>query len=1119
MRLLLLTLLCISAMAQTIYMPTGTTPATQISSCTGTSPTICTTITDHGLSAGDIVLVYMIVEYTGSIDQLSAINAPSGSARKVGAANLTHNTLTFTDLAGTAVNTSNTVLVNSGFLRKAAVSSIPAGPRVGLDGTGNPIQMAVSATIADSTLTNIVVTGGNLATVNYAYPHNLATGNRIQVRNAAQSGLNGIKTVTVTSSTALTYSTSATNGTYTDANLGVSSRAIDGEPAWEKIKAIAAFADSGHANFIYQVSGGEEPFNNCAGAAYYWYVDRSQSAMKTFAISNCIDKFEDFLPGPEFCSETGTPGVPYCPNGGNNRAATTDYIRYSVTNAATLYTLMRSQLTNTEKTNFRNFFLNDTPDSCTHPSWSQGAGTFASSGTAITGTGTSFTTAFTVGDYIFAWSGGSSENTARIITITDDTHMVVTSNFPGFSAGSSYWVVPAFLSAGAGSGAGCGVLNMYRHHRAGTGTRDARLYIQPAPTGAVEAAGDGTWLPPKGDWIVSQGNNQTNTATFSDISAASAFAEDDARAVRLLQENGAWNYDYIGGEIIGTWGGLLKAGPYYGLGRTVVFGLGTLAIGQRSVTGFPDILASPHNLGVKSQIYQLLYTHLPASSNSDPYFMPWSYLGGELTSPEQFSSLGALEGLGATTETQYMRYFLSHKTNWGSGSYYTQSPLMMALLDPNAATELDYTTLPLQVQLASNDSSYCGSLGLTCANGSPSFVQSTMERASVVSRTAWTGNATVMLESNLGGVNDVGASPSDHGATIPGNYHILKASTSGLGGCLIGDNDNLCVFGNGPGYSTGMLTATTSLAAGTVTQTSNGTTNAIYGPTLLRWSGADRFGDSTSRYSAATWETANYFALSEGVTRAQRTFIDFKKSGTDQFVMIYDNAAKSSGTVMAGYTQYPQGAPTGCCTGGSLSYSGGLLTETNTDNFRLMTRWLAPAGATSLAVINDGSSYSGNQGDTMATRLTHCASSNGSTCNTSATSMEAIQAHYVTTNSNSALTATLISPDSNWTCGQVTGATDTKLGCFARGGSTLSNVTGFTPSFSGTAQWVFSGMAPGIYSITVGGSSVAGSPFTVTAGDNSIYFESTSGAMVLTATVGGSLSTGKVKISGKAVIH
>jgi hypothetical protein len=67
------------------------------------------------------------------------------------------------------------------------------------------------------------------------------------------------------------------------------------------------------------------------------------------------------------------------------------------------------------------------------------------------------------------------------------------------------------------------------------------------------------------------------------------------------------------------------------------------------------------------------------------------------------------------------------------------------------------------------------------------------------------------------------------------------------------------------------------------------------------------------------------------------------------------------------------------------------------------------------------------------------------------------------------------------------------------------------------------GLTPGTYAVTVAGAAVSGSPFTVAAGDNSIYFNTVGGGSVsLTQGSAQSLSTsesGSVSRSGNTVIH
>jgi hypothetical protein len=355
---------------------------------------------------------------------------------------------------------------------------------------------------------------------------------------------------------------------------------------------------------------------------------------------------------------------------------------------------------------------------------------------------------------------------------------------------------------------------------------------------------------------------------------------------------------------------------------------------------------------------------------------------------------------------------------------------------------------------------------------------------------------------------------------IPGNFHIIRNTSGQTGtgvydGCLVGDNDSNCTFAENAGYDINGWRNSSSLEAG-----SQLLPNApqSFGPVLTRWSGPDKFGPTSSSYSSATWDLSGYNQASDGILYSNRTFIHFKKASTDEFVMIFDEVSRTGAYAsMNGYTFYPQGAPTGCCTGGTTTFSSGLLTSTNVANQRIMTRWVAPAGANSLAVINDGAFTNPGNGSASAYRLRHCPSTNGSTCNTSATSMEAIQSHYVTTNANSTFASTLISPDSNWACAQVTGASNTKIGCFARRGSTHSTMTAFTPSYSGTAQILITGLSPGTYNILKNGSTIA-SGQVVASGDNTIYFEASSGtfSVVQTASPSGSASC---DVNGDGVVN
>lgn len=144
-----------------------------------------------------------------------------------------------------------------------------------------------------------------------------------------------------------------------------------------------------------------------------------------------------------------------------------------------------------------------------------------------------------------------------------------------------------------------------------------------------------------------------------------------------------------------------------------------------------------------------------------------------------------------------------------------------------------------------------------------------------------------------------------------------------------------------------------------------------------------------------------------------------------------------------------------------------------------------------------------NVGNGHTARVSICADANftGMCGSSGQTSLEYIVAHKVATQPDTAFSPTLLSPDANWTGFQNNDTADTggHVVLFARNGATYSSITSFTTTHSGTAQYLFAGMMPGTYNVTVGGSAVSGSPFTVTAGDNTLYFESAAGAVAITA--------------------
>jgi hypothetical protein len=238
----------------------------------------------------------------------------------------------------------------------------------------------------------------------------------------------------------------------------------------------------------------------------------------------------------------------------------------------------------------------------------------------------------------------------------------------------------------------------------------------------------------------------------------------------------------------------------------------------------------------------------------------------------------------------------------------------------------------------------------------------------------------------------------------------------------------------------------------------------------------------------------------------QRCVVHLKKSGNDEFVLQWDTASLTSSNTITTHFHYPQisGSSATAYSPGSTSVSGGVVTELEsgtadghgdpTPNFGLITRFLSPS---TITVTDDGTTWSGNSGLCGGNACTHrvsvCA---GSSCGSNATVFEALTVHKIAQSlTDTSLTCTGITPDSNWFAAQCAGAVSAMVFAGTRGGTTHSTITSFTTTHSGTAQYLIGGLTAGTYTVTVGGAAVTGSPFTVAAGDNSIEFTSAAGVV------------------------
>jgi hypothetical protein len=336
---------------------------------------------------------------------------------------------------------------------------------------------------------------------------------------------------------------------------------------------------------------------------------------------------------------------------------------------------------------------------------------------------------------------------------------------------------------------------------------------------------------------------------------------------------------------------------------------------------------------------------------------------------------------------------------------------------------------------------------------------------------------------------------------------------------------------------------------------------------IVRWASANHgswdtaYGDQASKSMLACSDLTGAYTLS--LNYALRCIAHFKAPGADEFIMQFDTASPTSPIAITTHVHYPQNGEassgaaypkghttcpgTGGC--GSLNTSR-LVQELETGvadghaadptpQFGIVTNFLSPG---TIAVRWDcplGGGTGGSDECSATSRYTHGADTGnwqgghsdrvsvcaGSACDGSVSTGEWLIVHKVAQNlADTSLTTTALNPDSNWTGAQACGATSCAVFIGARGGITHSSMSGFTTNHSGTAQYLFEGLTPGTYAVTINGSAVSGSPFTVAVGDSSIEFENTAGTLSMNGSVAppagvASALSGDTTASGNVVIH
>lgn len=782
-------------------------------------------------------------------------------------------------------------------------------------------------------------------------------------------------------------------------------------------------------------------FSHTAAAALRWLADGDAGSLA--AAKYQLNHIEDMVGGTTACDET----QPFC-GAGNSRYVTMDNGRAWVVAAMQAYSILRSQMSPEERQIFAQKVLNDndtahngiSPVACMKMPIAAIPGTLSASGTTVTMVGGTTAQLAPGGSLLDPVTTGI---TARVVSISDATHFVIDVS-PAWSGISMNYSRPW-------QPGDCGIVWLFKH---GTTTPP----IVPGQEARIQAD-----YPPNGGSFYFGSLNLTETGLLGLHAIGLALADDDPRAITLLQQSYNWWYDNTYWIMRGRWTGLTTGGALYTGARWHPFAAQQAMMFTNSIVSGPDFLNGYYLRRLPAYSYQL---HLP------------TYGYGGLTFQDIYGNDWSLSGTGGSYLAMLLypnqdesRYFNSWVRGGGAGGlttggilYNGGSNVWLEFLawDP-AITPLPLTSSPTQYLFRANDSGMCSALfGRGCDPG--------LVLGHVVSRTGWATSDTVVQVQAAGNV-----CIEDHsGCGNYGSVHIFKDvyllagdRQSANGDALTGDNLI-------------QISASNSWAT-------KGT--GIGKATVARWAGDDPFGDRQSRYMYTLADMAGaYPNLGYTPTRVHRHVVHLK-TGARDYVVHYDDVALPRGDlIQAPLHFFLNGRPASSV----ISFAGGNNggTASNTQATSKLLTSVIPKGGVNTALWQDR----GPAGEGWTNITMVCAENpaNVGVCDTNATRAEWIVVHAPTADTGASMPP-LQQPtvSSGFHAVQIDDPDTPRVAVFGSGGDLRSSLSILT-SHSGTAQYFVAGLAAGRYDVYRGSTRIL-AQVTVRVGDGTLYFEDAGG--------------------------
>lgn len=782
-----------------------------------------------------------------------------------------------------------------------------------------------------------------------------------------------------------------------------------------------------------------------------------------------------------------------------------------------------NQLTAAEQQRFADKILNGAEDGCVDQLTYVTPGRATVQGGTVIGNGTSFTTQFAVDDVVVINQQSDAEGVENpfgqfqfktemvfVDAIYDDTHMKLSRG--------SYTAGTLTLGTVAPTGActtGNTHINTANNFGTWTGPQSYACVssawttsgVQVFPMGVVKKfsqsapkhcgylhfiGGKATsnranyWLyNGAGISSIDGGNLQDWNSVEELLATLSLVGRGDSRATRRLElEYNRW-YDYPYPGIRKMWAGQSQYGSGY-YGDILGFVLEPQIALYNATSGVIN------NLGrwVDDSAYAYLYSYKTNNPAQALRFGDTPTVSGPSVS--SFWRRGplwekALELNGNSTLAALYRGYYFGKTGLHTSARYSstaqnddKSAVLQLMLSQNeAGTTTDPATLPLQrlfraTQDAANgsqvDEMFSSRSGWGASDTQLVVYATTTDRDHNQVFSAGAFQIIKKREMSAGALNTTGVTSCENDAGLPcfgGNY---------------GNNQNIIQIGCGPD-NCDFPFSITDKPHGDPTYT-----------TIDRWAGTDPTGVADGSYTYARVNNSTYYRTSLAITGAWRHFLHLKKSGQQDYIIVYDDLATSTPTTFCALTVHLNngvgGDGTSSWSSGTriLSSNGAASTSTTLNTF-----FLGPNSAQQ-HFWTDSTVASGS-----ARRNRDCITSDGST----AASVTAAEFSSIWQPGATGVTMPTVSAlgtiDTGWRSWQIADATQPYVAVIRQGNSTPTSLT-FTSTHSGTGKYVIAGLGAQTYSITRNGSALT--TCTVASGDNTCSWDGLAGAYVLTATGG-----------------